>query len=64
VTKEFNHRHVWVDSRGNVMQLPETRVIETQKYATLVQSVPKSMAQRRAEHDAFSLVGRCRLTPS
>jgi len=55
VTKEFNERHVWVDGRGNPMHLPETRVIETQKYATLTETVPKLMAQRRAEREALSL---------
>ena len=55
VTKEFNDRHVWVDGRGNEVRMPETRVVETQKYATMVHRPPKSHAERAAEREAFSL---------
>ena len=55
VTKEFNDRHVWVDGRGNLVTTPETRVIETQKYATLVEKPVKTMEQRVKEREEFSL---------
>lgn len=55
LTKAFNDRHVWVDGRGNVVNPPETRVIETQKYATLVEKPAKSMEERAREREAFSL---------
>lgn len=55
VTKEFNDRHVWVDGRGNLVTPPETRVIETQKYATLVEKPVKTMEQRAKEREEFSL---------
>jgi hypothetical protein len=55
VTQEFNDRHVWVDGRGNSITPPETRVVETQKYATFVDKPPKSMQERAREREAFSL---------
>ena len=55
VTKEFNDRHVWVDGKGRVVTPPETRVVETQKYATLVEKPVKSMQQRAREREEFSL---------
>ena len=55
VTKEFNDRHVWVDGKGRVVTPPETRVVETQKYATLVSRPVKSMQQRAREREEFSL---------